>query len=65
MPPKIRDLVAKLERAGFVNRGGRGSHRNYAHPRLAKPVTISGALGDDARHYQVRAVAIAIEEAKS
>jgi hypothetical protein len=27
-------------------------------------VTISGALGDDAKHYQVRAVQLAIEESK-
>jgi hypothetical protein len=26
MPPKIRELIAQLERAGFVDRGGRGSH---------------------------------------
>ena len=23
MPPKVRELIAELERAGFVNRGGR------------------------------------------
>ncbi|HEY3567386.1 MAG TPA: type II toxin-antitoxin system HicA family toxin [Thermoanaerobaculia bacterium] len=65
MPPKIRDLVNELERAGFVNRGGKGSHRNYAHPKIAKPITISGALSDDAKHYQIRAVATAIKESKS
>lgn len=32
MPPKIRDLIAELERAGFVNRGGKGNHRNFVHP---------------------------------
>src|SRR5437867_4995402 len=35
------DLVAQLERAGFVNRGGRGSHRNFVHPRLAKATARS------------------------
>ena len=44
-------LVSELERAGFVNRGGRGSHRNYVHPKVARPITISGALGDDALHH--------------
>jgi predicted RNA binding protein YcfA (HicA-like mRNA interferase family) len=39
---------ADLERAGFVNRGGKGSHRNFVHPKLAKPITISGRPGDDA-----------------
>lgn len=65
MPPKIRELVADLQRAGFVDRGGKGSHRNFVHPRLAKPITVSGSSADDAKHYQVRAVERAIEESKS
>ena len=64
MPPKIREIIADLERAGFVNRGGKGSHRNFVHPKVAKPVTVSGSLGDDAKRYQVRAVQLAIEESK-
>ena len=63
MPPKIRELIAELEQADFVNRGGKGSHRNLIHPRVVKPVTISGGLGEDAKHYQIRAVKMAIEEA--
>ena len=62
MPRKVRELVAELERAGFVNRGGRGSHRDFVHPRVSRPVTISGRLGDDARQYQIRAVRLALEE---
>ena len=64
MPPKIRDLIAELEMAGFVNRGGKGSHRNYVHPKAQKPITISGKLGDDAKHYQVKAVHLALKELK-
>lgn len=62
MPPKIRELISELERAGFRNRGGRGSHRNYVHPSLSKQVTISGKLGDDARPYQIRVVRKALSE---
>lgn len=62
MPPKIRELMSELERAGFVDRGGKGSHRNYIHPKVDRPLTISGAKGDDAKRYQVRAVQVAIEE---
>ena len=62
MPPKVRELIAMLEREGFENRGGKGSHRNYVHPDLSKPITISGKLGDDAKQYQVRAVKRALEE---
>jgi predicted RNA binding protein YcfA (HicA-like mRNA interferase family) len=65
VPPKVRDLVVELERAGFVNRGGKGSHRNFVHPKVAKPITIAGGLGADAKRYQVRAVQSAIEESKS
>ena len=64
MPPKVRELIAELERAGFVNRGGKGSHRNFVHPEVPKPITISGAPGDDARQYQIRAVRKSIEESK-
>ena len=50
-----------LESAGFENRGGKGSHRNYVHPQVSNPVTISGKLGDDAKQYQVRVVKRALE----
>ena len=64
MPRKIRELIADLKAAGFENRGGRGSHRNFVHPNVAKPVTVSGKSSDDAKKYQERAVAKAIEESR-
>ncbi|QKK01262.1 MAG: type II toxin-antitoxin system HicA family toxin [Pseudomonadota bacterium] len=65
MPPKVRELVKSLEKAGFRNRGGKGSRRNFIHPNVSKPVTISGKLGDDdAKKYQIRAVEKAVQEAK-
>jgi predicted RNA binding protein YcfA (HicA-like mRNA interferase family) len=64
MPRKIRDLIKDLEAAGFVNRGGRGDHRNYVHPNVIKPITISGKAGQDAKHYQERAVKKMIKESK-
>ena len=57
MLPKIKELMAELEEEGFKNRGGKGSHRNFVHPRLTKPITISGRPGDDAKHYQIRSEA--------
>ena len=65
MPPKVRELIADLERAGFVDRGGKGSHRNFVHVKVAKPITISGKAGDDAQAYQIRAVRRAIEDSRS
>jgi len=41
VPPKIRELSGDLERVGFVNRGGKGSHRNFVHPGVVKPVVLS------------------------
>lgn len=64
MPRKIRTLIEELEAAGFVDRGGKGSHRNFVHPKVAKIVTLSGKPRDDAKHYVERAVQAAIEESK-
>jgi predicted RNA binding protein YcfA (HicA-like mRNA interferase family) len=64
MPLKIRDLVRALEQAGFVNRSGKGSHRKFVHPKVAKPVVISGRTGDDALYYQEKSVKAALEEAQ-
>lgn len=60
----MRELIKDLERAGFIDRRGKGGHRNFVHPRVLKPVTVSGNEGDDALHYQEKAVRMAIEEAK-
>ena len=64
MPRKIRELIRDLEAAGFVNRGGKGAHRNFVHPKVARPVTLSGKAGNDARQYQEKAVRAAIQEAE-
>ena len=63
MPKKIRELISMLEKAGFSNRGGKGSHRNFLHPSGAQ-VTISGKLSSDALKYQEKEVMSKITEAK-
>ena len=63
MPRRVRPLIADLEKAGFVNRGGKGSHRNFTHPQGWR-VLISGGAGDDAKHYQERDVRRALEAMK-
>ena len=60
MPPKIRELIKDLESAGFVNRGGKGSHRNFRHLKGVN-ITLSGSPGQDAKRYQIRDVKRAIE----
>ena len=64
MPRKIRNLIKDLQKAGFISRGGKGDHRNFVHPNVTKPITISGKDGDDAKHYQEKAVQLAIMEAE-
>ena len=59
----MRQLIADLEKAGFVNRGGKGSHRNFTHPKGSR-VTISGGAGDDAKHYQEREVQRVLDAVK-
>ena len=61
MPRKIRQLIEDLEKHGFVNKGGKGSHRNFFHPNYPFAVVISGNLGNDAKHYQEKAVKKAIK----
>ena len=63
MPRKIRQLIKDLENAGFINRGGKGSHRNFLHEK-GVAVTISGQSGDDAKPYQEKIVKQKIEEVK-
>jgi predicted RNA binding protein YcfA (HicA-like mRNA interferase family) len=64
MPRKIRELIHDLQSAGFVDRGGKGSHRNFVHSNVQKPITLSGKSGEDAQHYQERAVRAAILDAR-
>jgi len=49
--------------AGFIDRGGKGSHRNFMHSR-GIVVTISGHAGDDAKPYQIKVVTLKIEESQ-
>lgn len=63
MPQKIRELIKIVESHGFVNRGGKGSHRNFLHPSGVK-ITISGNLGEDAKQYQEKEVRKVIKEAQ-
>jgi len=62
MPRKIRQLVSDLEKSGFVNRGGKGSHRNFLHSKCPYVVRLSGNLGADALPYQEKAVKRALKE---
>ena len=64
MPRKIRDLIKDLRGAGFIRDRQKGSHRQFKHPSGGGVVPISGAKGDDAKHYQEKQVAKAIETSR-
>jgi predicted RNA binding protein YcfA (HicA-like mRNA interferase family) len=64
MPRKIRQVIADLERAGFVNRGGKGSHRNFVGAS-GVVITVSGKNGDDAPHYLEKQARQAIQKASN
>jgi len=64
VPRKIRELVGDLVRAGFLDRGGKGSLRNFSHPSGVR-ITLSGRAGDDAKRYQEEEVAQGIEAARA
>lgn len=52
MPQKVRILKARLAKAGFICRSGKGSH----------PVIVSGNNGDDAKPYQALEVEKALKK---
>lgn len=64
MPPKIRELIAELERNGFINRGGKGSHRNFEH-RAGERLTLSGNPSSEAKKYQEKLVRKYLAKVKS
>ena len=63
MPQKIRDLLKALKDAGFkeIPGAGKGSHRKLVHSKYPGAVTVSGKAGEDAKRYQEKQVAQAIE----
>lgn len=66
MPRKLRQLRADLRKAGWVIDRQKGSHEQWKHPRLSGDlVTLQGADGVDAQHYQEREVKDAVERARN
>ena len=62
MPKKLALLLQQLANAGFRNRGGKGSHRNYTHPS-GYNITVSVHAGE-AKPWAQRKIEEAIEAVK-
>jgi predicted RNA binding protein YcfA (HicA-like mRNA interferase family) len=61
MPQKIRELK-QLQKMGFQQVPGKGSHTNWIHSLYVGKPTVSGKDGSDAKSYQEKAVREAIQE---
>lgn len=64
MPKKIRELKQMLNKFGFTERPGKGSHTNWTHPDYPGKVTIAGKDGSDAKRYLEKEVERAIQQVK-
>ncbi len=64
MPRKLRELIADLRRAGFVQEPARGSHRKFRHPKGVTVILSGHGEGVDALAYQERQVRRMIEESQ-
>jgi len=62
MPKKVREMESQIAKAGWINRGGKGSHRNWVHPLTGVVLTVSGKSGSDCPHYLERQIKKALEE---
>lgn len=64
VPRKLRQLIADLKSAGFVQEPARGSHRKFIHPKGSVVILSGHNDGVDAKHYQEKQVRQKIEESK-
>jgi predicted RNA binding protein YcfA (HicA-like mRNA interferase family) len=66
MPQKIRELKARLRKAGFTFRPGKGSYIVFRHPHLpGERLVLSGSDGDDAQRYQEKDVQDVLEKLRN
>jgi predicted RNA binding protein YcfA (HicA-like mRNA interferase family) len=56
MPPKIREVIRRLEDDGWQLDRTRGSHRQYRHPIKVGIVTVAGHPGDELAHKTLRSI---------
>lgn len=63
MPKKVRELKARLRKAGFDCVRIRGSHERWVHPELPElPITLAGKDGKDAKPYLEKLVNNALQQ---
>ena len=57
----FRDFERLLEAFGFELARTEGSHRQYTHPKVARPLPVQPS-GKEAKHYQVRQFLVMIQQ---
>ncbi|HEX7711773.1 MAG TPA: type II toxin-antitoxin system HicA family toxin [Sphingomonadaceae bacterium] len=57
----FRDFEKLLKAFGFEHVRTTGSHRQYVHPKLSRPLPVQ-PTSKDAKHYQVREFLELVEE---
>jgi predicted RNA binding protein YcfA (HicA-like mRNA interferase family) len=55
VPLKIREVIQKLEEAGWTHIRTKGDHRVFRHPD-GRITVVSGRLGDDVRPGTYKAI---------
>lgn len=66
LPRKLRELRRDLRQAGCVKIRQEGSHETWTHPVAPEvKVTLAGADGQDAKHYQEEQVSEALRAIRS
>jgi len=63
MSTTIQQLFKQLEAAGFIDRGGKGRHQSFRHPKGVN-ITLSGKNTEEAKPYQIQETARAIEKTR-
>ncbi|MEM8721733.1 MAG: type II toxin-antitoxin system HicA family toxin [Cyanobacteria bacterium P01_G01_bin.39] len=62
MLKKVRELKHILRKAGFKERSGKGSPTKWTHPLLIGTIVLSGKDGKDAKPYQEKDIAKALQK---
>jgi len=55
VPLKVREVIKKLEKAGWQHVRTKGDHRIFRHPD-GRITVVSGGLGDDVRPGTYKAI---------
>lgn len=53
---KVREIIARIEKDGWVIKRTKGSHRQFKHPVKKGKVTVNGHPGDDVKINDLKSI---------